>query len=491
MKPVTVFSVLLSLLATVLMSPWIPRSFTGHHDFVGAFNSQMARNYLRYGLLTTKLGQVTNFGTVTSSAFSFHTHHPPGVPLMLAFSYRLFGEHESVGRATFALFALGSTMLIFLLIADTTTIAAGAFATLLSITTPLFVYTSILPVYEAPALFLMLLQIYCFKRWILTGKRTHLVLVVVGAIVGYVTAWVTYMTIPILIADRVLSRSSKGLRVLLILFLFSILFFGLHLAHTKLLTGDWFGGGLRDIFLRRTGLTPEPNQAFSYTTIKYIDMLVFRLKNFYGIPLLTVSVIGLVRAIVDRKKKKSRRLLFLLTGIALALPVLFRNYVFVHDYLLYYTTPLVGMTAAVGIASLVNRARSIGLLEDTRVASVVAAIALVGITAVATRLTWKDLWESIHWDETSPIIGGYLRSTTTSGQSILIVNQPLKEEEMNLQYYADRAVSFPAPGDLGPFDPDVMVNVTSDYQFPPDYKEKILEEYRLEVDQGVEYYYRK
>lgn len=475
------------------MNPWIPRPFTGHHDFVGAFNSQMARNYLRYGLLATKLGQVTNFGTVAPGAFSFHTHHPPGVPLFLALVYRLFGEHEWVARGSFAVFAAGSTVLLFLMISHATSLLEGSITTLLAITTPLFIYPSILPVYEAPALFLMLLQIFCFKRWVTSEKRAYLTLLVVGAIVGYVTAWVTYVTVPILIAERILSRSSRarGFRILIILFFTSIFFFGLHLAHTKLLTGDWFGGGLRNVFLRRTGMTPEPNQAFSYTTVKYINTLMFRLKNFYGIPLLAVSVIGLVRVIVDRKKKEGRHLLFFLTGVALALPVLFRNYVFVHDYLLYYTVPLIGFTAAVGVVTINEWCQSIGLLENVTTATVVMAITLIGITALATRVTWKDLWESIAWDETSPVIGGRLRNTTTSGQSILIVNQPLKEEETNLQYYADRAVSFPKPNDANPYDPDVMVNVTSDYQFSEEYKEKLLQAYRLEIDQGVEYYYRK
>lgn len=528
MKSALVFSIGLAILAALLMLPWIPRPFTGHHDFVGAFNSQMARNYLRYGFLATKLGQVTNFGTVAPSAFSFHTHHPPGVPLFLAFVYRLFGEHEWVARGSVAVFAVGSTVLLFLMTSDATSLLVGTIATLLMITTPIFVYPSILPVYEAPALFFMLLQIFCFKRWVSSEKRVYLTLFVVGAIVGYITAWVTYVTVPILIAERVFSRSSRGFKLLIVLFFTSILFFGLHLPHTKMLTGDWFGGGLDAIFLRRVGVSPDPNPAFGYTTRAYLEALLFRLKNFYGVPLLAISLAGIgvifaTRFALEYREPRhsgviptfgrendrisssnqkdpiaslqddmrSTRLLFLLTGVALALPVLFRNYVFVHDYLLYYSVPLMGFTAAIGITAVLRVCKTAGFIKGETTTALVTAIALVGITTFATRITWKDLWESIEWDATSPIIGGHLRRTTTSDQQILIVNQPLREEETNLQYYADRAVSFPAPGDTGPFDPDVMVNVTSDYQFPEDYKSKILESYRLEVDQSVEYYYRK
>ena len=235
----------------LLFIPWLNRPFTGHHDFVGAFNSQMARNYLRYGLATTKLGQVTNFGEAKPEEFAYHTHHPPGVPLMLALVYAIFGEQEWAARGLMAAFSLGSVWLYILLVSQAAPLAITATAALLMVTAPLFIYPSILPVYEAPALFLLLLQLYSFSRFTQTRLTKYWLIFIAAIIAGDVTAWVTYFGLPILIANELRRRKPEFLKKLLLLQIVSVGFFFLHLAHTKYLTGGWFGGGLGEIFLKR------------------------------------------------------------------------------------------------------------------------------------------------------------------------------------------------------------------------------------------------
>lgn len=475
----------LMVFTAILFIPWLNRPFTGHHDFVGAFNSQMARNYLRYGLVTTKLGQVTNFGEARPEEFAYHTHHPPGVPLMLALVYAIFGEQEWAARGLMAGFSLGSVWLYILLISQAAPLTIATMAALIMVTTPLFIYPSILPVYEAPALFLLLLQFYNFGRFAQTRRPKYWLIFILAVIAGDVTAWVTYFGLPILIANEFRQRKPEFLKKLLLLQIVSIGFFLLHLGHTKYLTGDWFGGGLGEIFLKRVVFQGETDSRYIYSNSNYILKVADRLKNYYGLPLLAISTIGLVR-LWTSKNQKLVNTAILLTAVALTLPVIFRNYVFVHDYTLFYTSPLIGFMAALGIDQLVRR-------TERRNIYIIAAIGLIIVTILTTRSLWQDLRDSISWDETSLIIGRRIRQTTLPNQSVFVINPGLKEEEVNLGYYADRRITFP-DSSIQTVDSiknsDAIVIATTDQQFRPEVKQELLKSYRLETDRGVEYYYR-
>jgi|GEM_PF-6879799 len=490
-----IVAISLVVFTTLLFIPWLNRPFTGHHDFVGAFNSQMARNYLRYGFVTTKLGQVTNFGQAKPEEFTYHTHHPPGVPLMLALVYAIFGEQEWVARGLMAGFSLGSVWLYILIISQAAPLAITATAGLLMVISPLFIYPSILPVYEAPALFLLLLQLYSFSRFAKTKRPKYWLIFIAAVIAGNVAAWVTYFGLPILTANELRQRKPEFLKKLLLLQIVSVGFFFLHLAHTKYLTGDWFGGGLGEVFLKRVTSQGETDSRYVYSNTKYIVKVADRLKNYYGLPLLAISIIGLLRLWTSMNQKLVNAAILLAT-IALILPVIFRNYVFVHDYTLFYTSPLIGFMAALGIDQLVNWTGKVtgGLNSAGRNIYAIAAVSLILITILATRSMWQDLKESISWDETSFIIGRKLRQTTLPNQNIFVVNPGLKEEEVNLGYYADRKITYPdssvqSVGNMG--DPDAIVIIVSDRQFKPEAKQELLKSYRIETDQGVEYYYRK
>ena len=86
---------------------------------------------------------------------------------MLALVYAIFGEQEWAARGLMAAFSLGSVWLYILLVSQAAPLAITATAALLMVTAPLFIYPSILPVYEAPALFLLLLQLLMMTVFVL------------------------------------------------------------------------------------------------------------------------------------------------------------------------------------------------------------------------------------------------------------------------------------------------------------------------------------
>lgn len=491
----TLIGICLVIFAAIIIFPWLDRPFTGHHDFTGAFDSQMAKNYLRYGLIKTKLGQVTNFGTVAPTEFTYHTHHPPGIILWLAGAFKLFGEQESVARSATAIFSLGSVFLFFLLVSKSTSAPVAIIANIFLSTLPLFVYPSILPVYEAPAMFLMLLQFYSFHQFTATKKTAYLALFIFAIMVGNITAWATYFVLPILIINEITLRRKEYLKLLFCLIILGIGFFGLHLIHTKLLTGSVIGGGLQEVLMRRVGSGNEESPDTKFSLGTYIVVVMKRMKNFHGWPMILSAVAGFA-AILAGKNTKAKHLLLLLTGTALSLPLVFKNYVYVHDYILFYTTPLVALAAGIGFWKLLNLlAKKYNRSQPITWTQFLIALAAFLITNYYfNNSIWQGLRESVTWYEASLLIGRKLNNTTRSGQSILIMNQKLRNQETQLAYYADRAIEFPVgtmkvAADMGT--PDVIVTVLTDLNFRQDVREDLLKNYRLETDYGVEYYYKR
>src|SRR3989344_9213561 len=81
----------LILLSLKLLSFEINKPFWGHHDWNSVVYSNIARNYVRYGYLATKLAQVTNYDYQEPKNFGFITHYPPLLPILMSLPFHLLG----------------------------------------------------------------------------------------------------------------------------------------------------------------------------------------------------------------------------------------------------------------------------------------------------------------------------------------------------------------------------------------------------------------
>src|SRR3990167_9954716 len=88
------FVITILVLAAALLSVNLDKPFIGHHDWNGAWYSNFARNFMRYGLWQTKFGQVMNYDLISPNEFQYFTHYPPLLPIFMYISFKIFGVHE-------------------------------------------------------------------------------------------------------------------------------------------------------------------------------------------------------------------------------------------------------------------------------------------------------------------------------------------------------------------------------------------------------------
>jgi len=77
------------LLLRGIAAPW-----NGPGDTDGALFGTIARNYLQFGILELKFGQLATFEAINTPVGSYYLHHPPLFPLLSALSITLFGDSE-------------------------------------------------------------------------------------------------------------------------------------------------------------------------------------------------------------------------------------------------------------------------------------------------------------------------------------------------------------------------------------------------------------
>lgn len=294
-----------------LLTDQLAKPFIGHHDWNGVFYSGIARNYLRSGLVATKLGQMTGPNV-------FYTHYPPLFPLVLASAFKIFGQSDLVARLVPVFFTAGSLGLLYLI--------SRSWIVIVLALTPMLRYFGQMPSQEALLVFFSCLSVYAYLN-----HKTKLFYF--SVIANALSGWAGYFLYPLLLfKDR-----SRLLKTGLIL----VAVFGLHLVHIYILTGSFSGGGILDALLLRLGLFPalgkaEPELAGQFTWISYLLKEARILTVYYTLTLLLLAAAGLLSV-----RKKLTIILFIW---GLSYPLIFSNVVFVHEYFNIFFVPFLALS---------------------------------------------------------------------------------------------------------------------------------------------------
>lgn len=389
----------------------IDKPFWGHHDWNGAYWGNVARNYGRYPLGTTKLAMITSSGPAKPSDFEYNFHYSPLYPLVLGLVFKVFGVSE-VGARGLAVVLSGATLAVFYRLVQKYFSGRVALAALiLWIATPMFLYFGKMPVHDVMILFWAVLAVYFY----LCGKFYTLVFFLVLALLS---GWPGYSLVPAMTLHWWFFRKASflsGDRVLL-LWLVAVAGFASLLVHDKVVTGSFFGGGLAEIFFFRL-------QRVEVTT--FLATMARWLVAYYTF----LTGLSLLMVIFWRKFVRGDiALLFL--GMALVYPVVFSDSAFRHDYLLVYFLPYLTLASALVL-------EKVGFRQNGLVAG---AIALAAVMVFWRKDFIGALLDSDIYRE-SVRLGKYINSHSDFADRVWV---KIEEDAVGFDgvftsFYADRA----------------------------------------------------
>lgn len=303
------------LLATLALTIGIHKPFNGHHDVNNQVYRQAALNYLTKDISEHKFGQLIN-GT-------FYTHHPPLLPLTLAISLAIFGDHTWSIRLVPIVFSISTLYVFYLLLRKFFSAKTSLIALLFWIITPMFLYFGKMADHEVITLFFVVSAIYTF-----VAKKIKLVLL--SVFLAEWSGWPGYYLAGIL---------ALFMRSWTLIFL-SIFNFSLFIFHLSILTGSPIGGGLVDIFLFRTGAKGSIGEVTEiYTLSDFIKQELSWTYHFFTPPQFLLTLLAATLTIFKRHFGLKEKVWFIFFFVAMIHVVLFRTGAHRHDYWLYYFLP--------------------------------------------------------------------------------------------------------------------------------------------------------
>ncbi len=321
--------ILILVLATAALLIGVNRPFTGHHDANNKMYRVAALNYLTKPIGVHKFGQLIDG--------NFYTHHPILLPITLAASIQLFGDHFWSIRLVPIIFSVATLGVFYFILRSFFKPQVAIIALLFWIITPMFLYFGKMADHEALTLFFIVLAVYGFIK-----KNNRLVILAV--VLGQWTGWPAYYLAFIL---AVFMRSW-------ILLVISLVNFGLFASHISALTGSPIGGGLVDIFLFRTGAKASVGRIVeSYSMIDFLKQELSWTYHFF-----TPIQFFLAAAAVFLTEKKltlKNKVWFIFLFVPIVHVFLFRTGAHRHDYWLYYFLPFFSFGVAITMNYLLDK----------------------------------------------------------------------------------------------------------------------------------------
>lgn len=429
--------VLIFIVGLALRSQTFTEAWTaGHVAWGGAFYSNVARNFLRYGYLGTAFAPVVNTGIVDPSQFEIYFHHPLLVMWLTSVSFHAFDVHEWSARLFPLIFSLLTMGLVF----EFARAAFGKGTALCAL-----VFMAVLPVdaYYAThldpngsmSIFFTALTVEGYRRWVSSGRDRDYALCAISLVLGCMTAWFTYLVIPGIVAHGWLVHRSawgRGMRArLLMIPVFALIVLGLFFMHrTIALSGraPEVYEPLADRFLKRTVNFGTDRGAIMVTHLKHI----WTLYTFPFVALTAIWVVFFLRDFWGKRLKVADWCIAILLSYGLLYALAFPGHLPGHKFFARPYAPGVALASAVAlfrVASTLNR----------RVAQLlVIGVVTVVASAVATIQTLSLYRADEYNGRALRRFGEAVAAHTTLRDPVFL---PIEGDRV-LEYYVDRPMTF-------------------------------------------------
>lgn len=424
------------LLAAFLISQNLNKPYIGHHDFNGAFFSQIARNLNEYAIWETKLGMpMETIGT----RFNYYTHNVPLHPWLLTLSFAILGQGELQARLISFIFSLACIVVLYkiekFLFSKLSAVLTSLFFTL----SAMFIYfsTSVFP--EPQAIFFSLLSFYAFIKWTKTAKNSHYQIALVSTVLALLTVWGAYFLPWLLVAYYLMYAKKKEYKKIILIFFIPPIIFLSYLTHIKILTGSFFGGGLIEALFFRLNTNPE--QAIPISTFikeeAYRSMAYFSKTTLF---LVFVWFTLFAKRLFTKKISQSDVSLIILFVWGVSYSLVFSNAAYIHDYFLIWALPFIAASAGYVLVTLYER------LKNKNSIFTFTAIIFIFLFPFAQFLQIKDFAKALMLSSANTQgrdLGLLLNGKTSPTDAILVMSGQFGAHlGVFTNYYSQRTIAY-------------------------------------------------
>jgi 4-amino-4-deoxy-L-arabinose transferase-like glycosyltransferase len=194
---------LLLLIGTAaLRGCFLNRPFHDDEEGTGVIWMQIARNYHRYGVLSSSLAGVLNTGQVPRNEWVLYSNHPPLLPLLIAGVQTLAGsDDEWTGRILPAICSTATIALLYAMLAPYHPRAAFMAAFFYASAPTVLLFGSMPEVASSMLIICMTGMSLCYLRYLMDGRARWLWLAAVCLVCGALTDWAMFVVAAVLLAD--------------------------------------------------------------------------------------------------------------------------------------------------------------------------------------------------------------------------------------------------------------------------------------------------
>jgi len=346
----TVFMLLGAAVRTYgIKDPWVQ----GHIGWSGYRSGNIARNYVRFGYIDTKLGAVTNVGPVRPQQFTYDDH-PPMVYWLTSVSYHLFGVSEWSATLVPIVCSSVSIGLLFMLVLRLWGLSVASLAAAFMVLVPMDAYYGRMVDHEAPTLLFSLLTFYFYTLWRKDRSTEHLVGIFASLILAMLSDFPGYFVAPWLAAYHVLTERRRNGRwsLAIPLLIAGPLCFSLWALYLRSLSGSF------EILTSRFAMRTAGWGPWVFTPAEWYRLEFQRIRELYTPTLMLLSVAWVAFAIWDavhRRDLERHSFIAMLAGFGVTYLVLFPQNAYQHDFVAYYLTPFFCIAAAWAVVLLIER----------------------------------------------------------------------------------------------------------------------------------------
>lgn len=343
----------LIVLAFLLLSININKPFIGQHDWNGVVYGQQAKNFYRFGYFPLKFGATLATFNTSPDERKYLIHYTPVLPVMISFSYLVFGVSEWSTRLVPVITSLASVFLVVLLGKELISFRAGIIAGALMVVTPMFIYYGKNPVHEIVLLPFALLAFYSYRRFLKTSEKCWWNILLLAVTAAMLVGWSGYYAVELIFIHGILLQPKEKIRFLQ-LPLISVTLLTIFFFHSVILSPQ-ATVDLQNIFLARLGGLS-------------VGLIDFTAKEFrYAINLFTASLLLLSMAWIfsvipglTRNLYRVNTILLLFLGLfGLTHILIFRQAGYYHEYLLFPLLPFIALASAGTVDNLLKLFQSL------------------------------------------------------------------------------------------------------------------------------------